>query len=354
MQFTGTELIQRRNFYTQSGNYGFVMTANVDTTTGAYHFGLSGNGGVLDFKLESGRIYWGDQYLHHYRSYEDFTIEAQFTSGHANILKNDSPLVYGEPKPTGYFDYFYFTRASANMGGEFAVEISGNTTPTYSITPQGYLVSSGQNAVTGWFINQSAFPIRVFDSAEQASAIYDFGKLVGNVGAGSSGSFAFTGNYDTIDFSQPILTTFATNFGGVEALFTITDVRSLNRFVQLTAPTDFSFNATGILNRDVSWLNYSGGFVVGGFNTSLNMYLRYGTGYETFTGAWNVFTGVSATSLVRLSADTGLFSGSGNFAPNSYINMQVMYSGVSGNRAQFIISGNEVLNPISQTLTFNA
>ncbi len=78
------------------------------------------------------------------------------------------------------------------------------------------------------------------------------------------------------------------------------------------------------------------------------------TGFETFTGAWDVYTGVSATSLVRLSASTGLFSGSGNFPANSFINMQIMYSGVSGNQAQLVISGNEVLNPVNQVITFNA
>lgn len=354
MIFTGNELIAKRAFYTQTGDCGFTMTATVDTTTGAYHFGLSGANGVLDFTLESGRMYYRGEYIHHYRSFETFTIAAQFSSGAANVTKDNAPLIYGAPKTTGLLDYFYFTRASTSMGAEFAVEVSGDNVPAYSITSQGYLSSTGQNAVTGWFLNQSAYPIRVFNSAIQASAIYDFGKLAATIAPGGSGAFAYTGDYTSIDFSQPILTTFATDFGGAEVLFSIIDTATLNRFVQLTAPTDFSFNTSNVLNRDISWLNYSGGVVVGAFDTSLVVQLRYGTGNETFTGAWDIYTGASPTNLARLSASTGLFSGSGVFPANSYINMNVLYSGVSGNQAQLVISGNEVSNPINQTLTFNA
>jgi hypothetical protein len=354
MQFTGNELSVKRNFYTQTGDCGFVMAATVDTTTGAYHFGLSGVDGALDFKMESGRICYGNTYIHHYRSFEPFTIEAQFSSGALNVLKDNAALVYGLPKPTGQFDYFYFNRVSTNMAAEFAVQISGDNTPTYSISDQGYLYSTGQKAVTGWFVNSSAFPIRIFDSSIQSSAIYDFGKLATTIAPGSSGAFAYTGDYTTIDFSQPIITTFATNFGNIETTFSIIDTASLGRFVQLTAPTDFSFNTSNVLNRDISWLNYSGGVVVGNFDTSLVVQLRYMTGLETFTGAWNIYTGVSATNMARLSSSTGLFSGSGNFAANSSINLNILYSGQSGNQVQLVISGNEINNPINQTLTFTA
>lgn len=351
MIFTGTQLLAKRNFFTQTGNYGFVMSATVSTTTGAYHFGLSGAGAQsIDFRLESGRMYWNNQFIHAYKSYEPFVIEGQFTSGAANIIKDNTPLIYGVPKATGSYDYFYFSRASADMGGEFDVQISGNNGPVYSITQQGYLTSSGQNVVTGWFLNQSDYPIRVFDSTIQASANYDFGKLAANIGAANSGAFAFSGDYDTIDFSQPILTTFATSFGNAAILFSIIDTRTLDHFIQLTAPTDFSFTATGVLNRNVSWLNYSGGVVVGDYPTSLVFQLRYATGLEAFTGAWNILTGGSPTSLVALSSSTGLFSGSGIFPSNNYINLQIMYSGVSGNSAQLVISGVDMLNPINQMI----
>lgn len=361
MLFTGTELVQRRNYYTQTGNYGFVMNATVDTTTGAYHFGLSGSAGTLDFRLESGKIYWGSEFIHSYKAYEPFAIEAQFSSGHANVLKNNSPLVYGDPKPTGYMDYFYFTRASADMGAEFDVLVSGNNPALYSISTQGYLFSTGQNAVTGWFTNQGGFPIRVFNSAEQSSVIYDFGALVGNVGANGSGAFAYTGDYNTLDFSQPILTTFATNYGNTDILFSILDARSFPSFVQLTGPTDFSFNETYVLNRDVSYLNFSGGVATSAFNTDLTFVLGYvsgsgvfPTGTKTFTGAWGLSTGTSASTLVTFSPTSDiLYSGNGTFPPNSYVNMQVTYtpSGDLPDGAYLIVTGANVINGINQQLS---
>ncbi len=358
MQFTGLDLTLKRSFYTQSGTYGFVADIVVDNTTGLYRFGLSGAQGALEFRLDSGRLYYGTQFLHTYQSYRAFVIEGQFTSGAANILKNGSPLAFGAPKATRNFDTFYFSRANPGMGGTFGVEISGNSLPSFTISQQGYLLTSGQGGVTGYFANQSAFPFRVFDSSIQASQNYRFGKLRGTVGASATGTFAYSGDWDALDLSQPILTTFNTSYQDSTVLFTIIDARTLNRFVYLTAPTDFSFNETGILNRDVTYLNYSGGFVTDAYQTSLVFQLRYQTGDETFTGVWNMATGLTSANLVSfLSAgtySTGLMSGSGQFAPNSQMIFQVTYSGVSGNSASLLISGNNVLNPISQTLNFNA
>jgi hypothetical protein len=304
MQFTGSQLMLKRSLYTQTGNYGFAMDATVDNTSGVYHFGLSGAAGTLDFRLESGRMYWGNEFIHTYRSYEAFTVEAQFTSGHANVLKDNAPLVYGGVISTGYFDTFYFSRADANMGGEVDVLVSGNNAPVYSIAQQSYLASTGQNAVTGWFFNQGGFPIRVFDSSMQASANYDFGKLASTVGAGGSGAFAYTGDYSTIDFSQPILTTFATNFGNTNILFSIIDARSLDYFIQLTGPTDFTFNSSNVLNRDASYLNFSGGVVTEGFDARLTFSLGYVSGSGVFTD----LTGYSITAIGQF-AQSGLLTG---------------------------------------------
>lgn len=357
MEFTGSQLTFKRNFYTQTGNYGFVMAATVDNTTGTYHFGLSGVQGVLDFKLESGRMYYGNQFIQSYRSYEQFVVEGQFSSGAANVIENNGALVYGAAKSTGNFDYFYFNRASTNMGGTFGVEISGDNRPIYSITEEGYLFSSGQNAVTGWFANQGTFPIRVFDQSIQASANYTLGELNGNIAAGSSGAFAYTGNYGTLDFSQPILNTFATNFGDISVLFSIIDARSFSSFVQLTAPTDFSFNTDNVLNRNVSYLNFSGGVVSNDFNTNLTFVLGYVSGVNnTFTGTWQLATGGSPLSLVNFAPiSSGLYSGNGVFAPNSFLNMQVSYTptGTGPDGAYLIITGANVINGVNQRLSFS-
>lgn len=355
MEFTGTNLCLTRSLYTQTGQYGFALDCTVDNTSGQYLFGLSGSNGTLEFKLESGHMSYQNRFIHTYKAYQQFSLEAEFTSGTNNVIKDGTPLLYGINKSTGYFDTFYMKRANAGMGASFDLQVSGNNTPAYSITTKGYLLVSGQAGVTGYFVNQSTFPVRVFDSSIQASQLYDFGKLSATLSRGATGTFSYSGDFSSIDLTQPILTTFNTNFNDTSILFTIVDASSLNRFVYLTGPTDFTFNNTGILNRDATYLNYSGGTVVTNFSTQLTFQLAYRTGQEIFTGVWDLLTGTDSLSLVSLKRpgnySTGMISGSGLFPPNGLVNFQVNYQGFSGNQAQLVISGNEVLNPINQPLS---
>lgn len=358
MTLTGSQLAVYRNVYTQTGNMGFGLNCTVDNTTGQYLFGFSGNAGTLQFTLQSGRLYYGPQFIHTYQADEPFTLEAQVSTGHINVIKDGAPLVYGESRATGNLDYFYFSRSNASLGATFSLYMSGDNTASRTITTQGYFLTTGQAGVTGHYVNDGAYPINVFDSSILATQNYTFGKLQGNISASNTGFFAYTGAFASLDLSQPILTTFNTNYGDESVLFYITDATTLGRYVYLTSPTDYSFNASNVYNRDINYLNYSGGFVSTSFDTSLTLQFRYLTGAETFTGVWNVFTGNDANSLYSLYSagtySTGLISGVGTFPPNSGINFQVVYSGASGNQAQLVISGSDVLNPINQTITFNA
>lgn len=349
MQFTGNSLSLTRNLYTQTGSCGFNMTCSVDNTTGQYSFGFSGSAGAIAFQLQSGWLSYQGTKLHSYRSNEPFVIEVQTSPSKLNLIKDNSALLYECARPTGYIDHFYFNRENATIGGEFDLSVSGNGIPTYTIQNVGYLVASGQAAVTGWFFNQSAFPVRVFDSTIQATQNYSFGKLVGNVA--QSGQFTYSGDFSSLDLTQPILTTFNTNYGDESVLFYIVDTRTLNRFVQLTAPTDFSFNATGILSREMNWLNYSGGFVTTSFGTDLTLQLGYIGGNDIFTGAWMFETGLYPTEQVRTSFDTGLYSGNVSLPPNSSMFFTVYASGTA-QTARLLISGADTINPINQSLSY--
>lgn len=276
MQFTGQELTVKRNFYTQINDVGLSMNCSVDNTTGVYHFGLSGNQGIVDFKLEGGRMFFRDQFIHSYAAFQTFGLTVQVGSG-ANVIKDGAALVYGQPMNTGSFDYFYFQRENAGMGATFDLNISGDTLPSYTITDKGYLFASGQAGVTGYFVNQGTFPIRIFDSSILATQNYTFGKLVGNISSSNTGNFVYSGDFNTLDLNQPILTTFNTNFGNLDVIFTIVDTRTFNRFVLLQEIIP-SFNTSGVLNQDVNYLNYSGGFVTDNFNANLYFSLQYVSG----------------------------------------------------------------------------
>lgn len=283
MQFTGSELTLKRNFYTQTGNFGFGVSCNVDNTSGTYYFGVSGNQGNLEFKLESGKIYYQNQYIHSYIPFREFVIEASFSTGHTNIIKDETALVYGDPKETGNYDYFYFKRENNSLNAEFDLYVSGNNTPVYQIQEKGYLFTSGQNAVTGYFFNNGGFPINVFDSNINSDVSYNFGKLSSNISANGSGFFAFTGNFNEIDFSSPIITTFNTNFNDIEILFSIIDVSTLNKFVLFDDIDSFDFGPDSTLNRTLSYTNYSGGFITDSFNTQIQFILEYVSGSGNFS-----------------------------------------------------------------------
>ena len=374
MEFTGTNLVLKRNIYPQTGNYSFSINCSIDNTTGKYFFGLSGNGNKIEFTLESGKIFFGNTYIHSYIPNKEFEISADFTSAKTNIRKDSTALVYGGDKTTGFFDYFYFKRDNVSLRAEFDLEISGNNIPSYSIQDNGYLFASGQNAVTGYFINNSIFPIRIFDSNIESPQPYSFGKIGNFVGAFSSGVFAYSGDFDSIDFSQPVFTTFNTTYGDATVLFTITDLRSLNGFVFLQGIDSLIPNNSGILNIDVNYLNYSGGFATTGFNASLIFVLDYVSGSGTFeyptgmllpsgttfnkdfTGSWTMFTGVNSTALYSFPVFTNetatRITGGGIFNPNSFVNFQINHivSGTNSDSARLTISGELVYNPISTVL----
>lgn len=366
MIFTGSALTVKRSIYAQTGTFGFGLTCAVDNTTGLYRFGMTGAQGALEFRLQSGRMYYGSTFIHSYRSNEAFQLEAQFTSGHVNVIKDGAALEYGDRKITGAFDAFYFTRENVGMGADFDLTTSGAAIPTYTITSNGYITNTGQAAVTGYYVNTSTFPIRIFDSSIQASQNYSFGKLAATIPGGGTGTFAYTGDWTTFDTSDPILTTFNANYGDTSVLFSIINIASYNRFVQLTGPTDFSFNTTGVLNRNLTYLNFSGGFAGATYPTILTFSLQYVSGsgafvnatgapyVKTFTGSWSFFTGLDSSSLVQLPEinSQSMISGSGSFAPNSQMTFQVTHNIIDTNQdsARLIISGAEVLNPISVIL----
>jgi hypothetical protein len=314
MIFTGSNLTIKRNFYTQTGNFGFGLACTVDNSTGLYKFGLTGAQGVLEFQLNSGRMYYQNQFIHAYRPNEEFLIEAQFTSGTSNVIRNGSPLIYGEPKASGNFDYFYFSRENDGMGADFDLQISGSSIPAYTVATTALLLNTGQLAVTGWFLNQSQYALNVFDSDMQASQNYDFAKLNRSIPSGASGFFAFSGDYSTFDVTDPILTTFNTSYNDISILFTIINATVLDTFIQITAPTDFTFNTTGILNRTLSYLSYSGGIAGADFPSVFSFSLGYVSGSGIFSLSGAGFSGLVYGSFVESGLMTGLVvSTTGNF-----------------------------------------
>jgi hypothetical protein len=90
--------------------------------------------------------------------------------------------------------------------------------------------------------------------------------------------------------------------------------------------------------------------IMSGNATGLFLYTR------TFTGAWDVQTGLNPFTLVSMKAagtfSANAFSGSLSLPPNSQMTLRIISSGdnINTDAARLIVSGSEILNPITQTL----
>ena len=282
MQFTGTELVKKRNFYTQNNNFGAVVNFSVDSSTGRYELGVSGSS---DFKLvlESGKIKYNDLFLHSYLPDNEYSLELQLTSGSFNLIKDSTPLVYGGTVQTGDYNYFYFKRGDTGINAEITFELSGANLPQYTIDQIGYWINSGQDTVTGNFANGGNYNINVFSSTTIGEQNLDYVPLTGVIAGGQNGKFKYSGELIDFDFSQPIFTIFNTNFGNTNVNFQLVNATTFDKLVLFDTISDYNFNSDDEINRTLTYTNYSGGVLVDNFNTPLTFKLEYVSGSGEFT-----------------------------------------------------------------------
>lgn len=322
MNFTGTELIHNRNFYTQNNNFEFWVNCYVDNLTGNYTFGITGNNGSFQVNLSGGKIYKDGIFIHHYSNSEIFTLKSQITSGNYNIYKNDMPLILGGNKSTGDFDNFFFSRQYNMDGAQFDVYISGYNIPNIFIQNSQYLLNSGQNIITGEIINNGPYLYQIFDNISNITQNLTFIPFTGILNSSQTGYFYYSGDIIDIDFSQPIPINFYTNYDYPLINFYITNLSSLSYYVLLQPISDYSFNSQNQINRTLTYSNYSGGIISNNFNTDIIFELNYVSG--------------SGSYVISNFANSGFYNitGYGNFLRNGYItgqsNVQTGNSSITG------------------------
>lgn len=327
MNFTGAELTKKRNFYTQNNNGGFALDFYVTTATGRYQFGISGASSSFDFILESGKISQNGQFLHHYFPYERVYLEAQYTRSGFNLIKDSSPLVMNGPKTSGDYNYFYFTRPSANVNADFNLTVSGANLPNYTISNLGALSNSGQSEVTGTITNNGAYGIKLFGGQAQSLQGLTFVPVVGTIGPGGVSTFKYTGSFSGFDFTLPILSTFNTNFEDKTVNFQISDARTY-QLITVLQSINFGFNASNQLQRTVYYQTFSGNNTVIA-SQQLTLSLQYVSGSGTFSVNTILDTGIFGS---------GVFDQTGNWTGNYSI--PAFISGNSGTfTGQFFETG---------------
>src|SRR5438876_969922 len=107
MNFTGQQLIIKRNFYTQNNNFELDINFSVDNPTGIYEIGLTGNSS-LSLLLQSGRISYNNIFLHSYLPNYQYNVNINITDNSINLSKDNTPLAYALYKQTGNYSYFFF------------------------------------------------------------------------------------------------------------------------------------------------------------------------------------------------------------------------------------------------------
>jgi hypothetical protein len=141
--------------------------------------------------------------------------------------------------------------------------------------------------------------------------------LTGIINGSGTGAFSFGSDFSSFDFTQPILTTFNTNFSNIMVQFSITDMRAANAFVLLDTISDFSFNSSNLINRNLSYTNFSGGYQAN-FNTNLSFSLSLvngqsgtagWTGNAIITGAYSCFGSGTSTGMGFTGVTSGTMTG---------------------------------------------
>ena len=282
MEFSGDQLVRKRNFYTQNGNFGLAVDFSVDNPSGRYEFGVSGSN-LLSIILESGQVKYDGLFIQNYVPFNNYSALLEITNNKLNYTQNDSEVAYDLSKQTGDYNYFYFKRDNTGINAEFDFYLSGKNLPNYTIDKIGYWFSTGQREVTGNFTNQSGYEVGIFDSFAQGIQNLSYSFSSGFFASGQTSKFKYSGELAEFDFSQPIVTTFYTNFGTFDINFQIIDTSTLNKFVFLDEITDFSFNTDNEINRELFYTNYSGNLITDTFGTELIFKLEYLNGTGSFS-----------------------------------------------------------------------
>lgn len=282
MEFSGDQLIRKRNFYTQNGNFGVIVDFSVTDPSGRYEFGISGTQKV-SICLESGQIKYNDLFVQSYLPFNEYSLLLEVTDNKLNYIQNNIEIAYDLQKQTGNYDFFFFQRDNTGINAEFDFYLSGKNLPVYQIDKIGYLFDSGQRIVSGAFSNSSGYNINIFDSVAQGIQNLTFGKITGVIQSGGVQNFYYSGDFLNFDFSQSILTNFYTNFGFQGVNFKIIDTTTLEKFILFNSIDDFSFNENNEINRNLKYFNYSGNVSSDIFNTEISVNLSYINGSGDFT-----------------------------------------------------------------------
>lgn len=152
----------KRSLYSQTGNFQFQTDLVLDSVMGFVNIGVSGfiSGNVpsrIDFLFNSGKIWDNNRrFVGIYNSNSLVSISGNITSEKYDYFINSIPIVYGNHKSTGTYNYIYINPVNVNC--EYNMLVNGEQ-PNLSISNIDCF--SGAAAGSGYITNNN-LPVTIF------------------------------------------------------------------------------------------------------------------------------------------------------------------------------------------------
>lgn len=183
-----TDSFLKHNFYSQSGDFSFLLNLTVNNLTGICNFGFSGSfgGNKFNFECKSGKFI--DNKNHYVDSYfEDVlnTISGNVSLNTIDYFINNNPAAFGLNRQTGNLDYFYIEPQNCEV--EFDLFVNGDE-PSYTVTSP-YNFSSGVTNIPVTITNNS-LAFKIFTGFYQGNDLYaNISDIPNNVPTGITGFY---------------------------------------------------------------------------------------------------------------------------------------------------------------------
>lgn len=286
----------------QTRNFGFQFNTSIDDLTKKVNVGFSGTD-IVNWMFYQGRIYDNqNRFCGSYLRNQQTSISGTIGAFSYDYYINGTPIALGSFKSSGTINYLYANSESGN-----SVKINSNVVaesiPSFSLSK---FINAFQGFTgVGNFTNNSNVNFRIFSGVNDNSSIIWGGNSTGDIAPGNSGLFYLyvSGAKGGINYSGNF--TFYTNFGLITSPIVI---NSLSTGLQVTkfsySPNNFKnfIGAPNILQSDAGSINI---LTISGTNyispPNFNVSLSYSSGVtgigQTFTGTWNLSTGLSLSTL---------------------------------------------------------
>lgn len=273
----------KKSFYNQTGNFQFNINLIADSLLGGINFGVSGSGQKINFNCSSGKIIDNNgKFISIYNTNEQFSISGNVTSGSYDYFINGFPVSYGNSKSSSGFNYFYLEPYNINC--QYNLFINGER-PVLSTNPIN--IFSGNPIGSGFIINNSLFPIKIFSGS--------FTNFSSDPPFTLSGLFTGDLNNSGVFYINQSGGDSVGNYTGNLQLFTNGGTFNLNSIINITgspSQLEYSLSLDGpnVISDGGNQLYYSNIQYLSGSGMGLLVSLEY------ISGSGNFYTSIPVTS----------------------------------------------------------